>query len=125
MPVSIFRSVRRRLDPTGIFAFSTERTRFAPYRLKKSGRFAHSPNYIYRLAKENGLTVLSRDRIGVRLEHHQWVNGDLFLIGGTSHGEKQSRLKIYLKERIGRFLKTNGWDMVSQKMSDQIDLSIV
>jgi predicted TPR repeat methyltransferase len=112
MPVSIFRLVRQRLETTGIFAFSTERTRFAPFRLKKNGRFAHSPNYIYRLAKENGLTVLSRDRIGLRLEHHQWVNGDLFLIGGTSHGKKQSRLKRTLKERIGRFLKTNGCYMV-------------
>jgi hypothetical protein len=77
--------------------------------IEKNGRFAHSPNYIYRLTKENGLTVLSRDRIGLHLEHHQWVNGDLFLIGGTSHGEKQSRLKIHLKERIRNVLQTTGW----------------
>jgi predicted TPR repeat methyltransferase len=106
---SVFRLVRQRLDSTGIFAFSTERTRFAPFRLKKNGRLAHSPNYIYRLAKENGLIVLSRDRIGLRLEHHQWVNGDLFLIGGSSHGEKQSRHRPHLKERIRHFLKTTGW----------------
>jgi predicted TPR repeat methyltransferase len=86
---STFRLVQRRLNPAGIFAFSTERTRGDAYRLIKSGRFAHSAKYIGRLAKENGLTVLSRVNIDLRLEHHQWVKGDLFLLGKHSHEEKQ------------------------------------
>jgi len=40
---SVFRLARQRLDPTGIFAFSTERTRFAPFRLKKTGDLSTRP----------------------------------------------------------------------------------
>jgi predicted TPR repeat methyltransferase len=101
---SVFRSVQQRLDPDGIFAFSTERARFAAYRLKKSGRFAHSPNYIYRLADKHGFSVLYRDTIKLRLEHHQWQKGDFFVLGGTSPMKKKTTPTPRAWKRFGRFL---------------------
>jgi predicted TPR repeat methyltransferase len=95
------------LDSAGIFAFSTEGARFTDYRLKKNGRFAHSPKYIVRIAKKNGLTVLARDKIKLRLEHHQWVKGDLFLLGGMSLRQKQGPRSQGTWKRFGRFLFTD------------------
>ncbi len=77
----VFRLVDQRLTNTGTFAFSIERTPWGPYRLRKSGRFAHSVAYIRRLAEANRLAITTRDKIGLRIEHHHWVNGDLFLLG--------------------------------------------
>ena len=37
--------------------------------------------YIRRLAEANRLAITTRDKIGLRIEHHHWVNGDLFLLG--------------------------------------------
>ena len=106
---SVFRLVQKRLEPNGIFAFSTERARSTPYRLRKSGRFAHSPDYIDRLAARNRLQILSRDRIGLRMEQHRWVNGDLFLLGGPSVRVRRSRRMHRLWKRIGRLSLPGGW----------------
>jgi predicted TPR repeat methyltransferase len=106
---SVFRLVQQRLKPAGIFAFSIERTRGHAYRLKKSGRFAHSAKYIRRLAKENGITVLSKDRIDLRLEHHQWVKGDLILLGKHSHEENQCFYRKPMWGQFKRLILTRGW----------------
>jgi predicted TPR repeat methyltransferase len=104
----VFQLVGKRLDQAGIFAFSTERTRMAPYRLRKSGRFAHSSKYICRLAEENDLVVLSTDRIGLRLEHHQWLNGNLFIVGEKSYGKRRLHpLKSWWRQ-IGRRIFNGG-----------------
>ena len=76
----VFRLVDQRLTDTGIFALSIERTTWGPYRLTKSGRFAHSVDYIRRLAEANRLVIMTRDKLGLRMEHHRWINGDLFLL---------------------------------------------
>lgn len=53
----IFAAARERLAPGGLFAFTVERGEAADWRVRASLRFAHSEDYIRRLAAATGLEV--------------------------------------------------------------------
>lgn len=106
----VFHLVRQRLNGSGIFAFSTERTASGLYRLRRSGRFAHAPDYIRRLAQKNHFGVLTTRHMGIRLEHDRWVNGDVFLMGRPSSGENIDRGLSRLRQRILPRRRTGGAD---------------
>lgn len=65
---------------SGIFCFSTETGTCATYSLRPSGRFAHSPEYIFRLAKEHGWAVELQQSTDLRLEKGGWVQGNLWIM---------------------------------------------
>lgn len=48
------------------------------YVLRKTGRFAHSPAYIQRLAKDHGFIVKASESIGLRKEEGRWIKGELY-----------------------------------------------
>ncbi len=54
----LFAKVRDRLERGGMFAFSVERLDEGTYVLQASTRYAHSEEYILRLARDNGFQVI-------------------------------------------------------------------
>lgn len=76
----MFAGLRRCLAPGGLFAFSIERCRSAPYQLRASGRYAQSADYIHRLAPLHSFTVEIEDPITVRKEQDAPVDGALFVL---------------------------------------------
>jgi predicted TPR repeat methyltransferase len=74
-------SIHRVLRPGGLFAFSAEsaeplrETHSAGYRLGVMGRYAHSADYLRRLAAENAFDVSLMRDIRIRSEHRRPVHG--------------------------------------------------
>ncbi|HEY6923574.1 MAG TPA: methyltransferase [Steroidobacteraceae bacterium] len=74
-------AVRRALRPGGLFAFSAEAGEALPephsegYRLGLMGRYAHSADYLRKLAAESGFDVILMRATRIRSEHRRPVHG--------------------------------------------------
>lgn len=77
----IFAAVSRSAAPGAYFVFSIERAgEEEDYRLRGSGRYAHSPGYIKLLADQHAFSLeVCRDH-GIRKEKQQWIAGNLFVL---------------------------------------------
>lgn len=75
-----FQLLRHHARPDVLFCFSTETAEGNAYRLQRTGRFAHSPNYIQQLARVTGWQVAARDHTLLRKEKGAWVKGDLWFL---------------------------------------------
>jgi len=81
-----------RIPAAGYFAFSVETldeefsekdyaaARDVGYRLRRSGRYAHSPAYVRALAEKHGFTVKHEEEVTVRTEQTTPVEGLIFLL---------------------------------------------
>jgi predicted TPR repeat methyltransferase len=77
----IFRGVARALEPQGLFAFSVEALpEGGGYRLQPSGRYAHSLDYLRRLAAGSGLRVRETRAVEIRREAGGFAGGHLLLL---------------------------------------------
>ena len=76
---NIFSLLAASMRPDGLFLFSTELWSGDGYKLRSTGRFAHSSDYVAAVALASGWRVLERRRQGLRQEQGQWVEGDLWL----------------------------------------------
>lgn len=78
----VFDAVSAALAPGGVFGFSIEATEDkAGYRLKPTGRYAHSLDYLYRLAARTGLEKRGLQRCRIRREGRGYAEGWLALFG--------------------------------------------
>jgi predicted TPR repeat methyltransferase len=71
----IIARVRAVLAPRGLFAFTVEAVDDGDYRLRQTRRYAHSPDYVRRVAEQAGFELLSLDRTALRSENQQDVDG--------------------------------------------------
>jgi len=78
-----FALIREKLSPHGCLAFSIEEDAKGSFRLRRSGRFAHSREYITRLANTNGFTIETERPVPVRMENNRWVGGVLFVMAAA------------------------------------------
>lgn len=76
----IFNLCSTTIKVDGIFAFTVEQLGQANYQLQKTGRFAHSAEYIQTLAKKYNLVIVSQQNIVLRMQHNQPILGWLFLL---------------------------------------------
>ncbi len=67
------------LRPGGYFAFSTETCPGEGYRIRGSGRHAHSQHYIQALAASSGFTAIDHSDCDLRLEYGKPVAGTVYL----------------------------------------------
>ena len=74
-------AVRSRLSAGGLLVFSVEVHAGAGYALRASGRYAHSRDYIERLAAELGFAVVSCESVILRNEGDHPVAGLVFVLG--------------------------------------------
>ena len=85
--LEIFRAVSAVARPSALFCFSTETLDAAGYKLKQTGRFAYSHDYIHSVAAATGWTVLAEEETRLRKERGEWIDGDLWILKLT--GTKQ------------------------------------
>jgi predicted TPR repeat methyltransferase len=81
----LFAAVHKALTSNGLFAFTIE---VAPetvktYSLQTSIRYAHSPPYIQELAAQNHLSIVTQNKITLRLQHNKPLEGMLFVVTGV------------------------------------------
>jgi predicted TPR repeat methyltransferase len=69
------KTIRQVLRPGGLFAFSAEATTTDGYRLGVMGRYAHSADYLRRLACENDFDIELLRATRIRFEHRRPVPG--------------------------------------------------
>jgi predicted TPR repeat methyltransferase len=78
----IFATLATGLAPQGRFLFSSELMEEGEgYRLRPSGRYAHSFSYIKATAARYGFRIISTQSANIRKEKGKWILGELFLIG--------------------------------------------
>ncbi|MYM21762.1 tetratricopeptide repeat protein [Duganella sp. FT135W] len=76
----VFRAVHAALRPGGRFCFSVEAGDDADYVLRPSNRYAHTPDYLQRLAAATGFTVLASQAIEARQENGSPIAGHALLL---------------------------------------------
>ncbi len=76
----LFRSVKKYAEAGAYFTFSTEAAEESGYVLRKTGRYAHSSNYIKEVAADAGFSVLTLRRENLRRQRGNWIPGDLVVL---------------------------------------------
>jgi predicted TPR repeat methyltransferase len=76
----LFGQVRRTLVPGGWFCFSVEASMDAGFALRPSNRYAHSLDYVRRLASAAGFTVCAEETADLRTENGAPVAGYLLVL---------------------------------------------
>ena len=83
---AVFEAVSAALAPGGVFGFSVESTDDkSGYRLKPTGRYAHSLDYLDALAARAGLQRRRLERCRIRREGSGYAEGWLALFGKKPH----------------------------------------
>ena len=72
----LFSNISKASNQKGIFVFSTELVQEVDYSLTTQGRYAHSENYIRKLAQQNKFNILNIVNTAIRTE----IAGQLFVI---------------------------------------------
>ena len=65
---------------TGKLVFSTEHLDGEGYILEESGRYSHSKKYIEGLSEEFGFKLIEFQRVFLRKDGNQTINGGLYLL---------------------------------------------
>lgn len=76
----VFQLLRKHARHDVVFCFSTETVSGKGLQLQKTGRFAHSPDYIEQLAAATGWSILKRASSSLRKEKDGWIEGDLWVL---------------------------------------------
>ncbi len=76
----VFRAVHAALRPGGRFCFSVEAGDSADYVLRPSNRYAHTEDYLRRLAGETGFSVLATQALDARQENGAPIAAHAFLL---------------------------------------------
>lgn len=74
-----FRLLAPALNVGGLLLFSVESCP-AGYCLRRSGRYAHAPDYIARLLADWGLALVHCQATGIRQERGEWIPGELYIV---------------------------------------------
>ena len=85
----VFSQVASHAQPGALFAFSCEASSAPTYELKESGRYGHQPDYILKLAKEQGFQSCQLKEAPIRKEEGKWLQGTLFLLQKRSERPEQ------------------------------------
>lgn len=77
---TIFISLYQIAKPDTFFCFSTEKSSGDTFKLRNTGRFAHSLSYIERLSRDTGWEILHHFDINLRKEKGKWIKGMLYFL---------------------------------------------
>lgn len=77
---SIFQKCFHVIKEKGLFLFSVEESNSTNFKLKKTGRFGHSPDYIQDLSQKTGWTLRDQHLSNLRQENGKWITGNLFIL---------------------------------------------
>ena len=74
----IFKVLKKRNNKPGYLVFSTEHFEGYGYKLEKSGRYAHSKDYILSLCEEFNYSIKNFKKIPLRKENNLYISGALY-----------------------------------------------
>jgi len=76
-----FKAVRNVMAAQGLLAFSIEKEEgTASFHLHPNGRYTHAPEYILKLAEEEGYVLVKQENIVVRMENYLPVHGLIYIL---------------------------------------------
>ena len=75
----IFKTVRQCCNKNALFIFSIETQKGDDYSLLKSARYAHSDNYILKIASD-GFKLIESQELNLRKEKEGWIDGKIFIL---------------------------------------------
>ena len=76
----LFCDLRRMTPIKTYFIFCTEKYDGSDFCLNRSGRFAHSEQYVRGICGKHNIKIINHFQDKVRMEYGSWVDGDYFLI---------------------------------------------
>ena len=76
----LFAATAGRSMPDALFCFTTEQTENDEWILQPTGRYAHNPDYVKRVARENGWTEMLSGETTGRREGNSWIKETLFVL---------------------------------------------
>jgi len=77
---ALFESIRKKSAPGAVLVFSTESyDDHEDFIIRESGRIAHNSRYIHRLADSANIKIVAEQRLPLRKEHENWIEGDLYI----------------------------------------------
>ena len=79
-----FKLIAEATAPNGLFGFSVESIPGDSFALRDSGRFAHSEDYIKKLAAMNTFEILASEDTGIRIHKGAFVPGMMFVLRYSS-----------------------------------------
>ncbi len=77
----LFAAVGHCVTDDALFCLSSEETCEPEWELQFTGRYAHNPDHIARVAAKNGWDVLERFPANIRKENDSWIKGTIFVFG--------------------------------------------
>ena len=75
----IFKTVRNCCNKNALFIFSIETQKKDGYSLLQSARYAHSDNYILKIASD-GFKLIESQEVNLRKEKEGGINGKIFIL---------------------------------------------
>lgn len=87
--LAVFEAASRALRPAGLLAFSVEAANAEEgegYVLRRTGRYAHAQTYVNQLALRFGFESISTEEFCLRLDDHQPVMGEVYVLRRTECG---------------------------------------
>lgn len=72
---NVFIKAKKAAHTDTVFAFSAEVNENEEFSVRKSGRFAHSVNYIENTLLQSGWKLLFKEETGIRKERGEWIQG--------------------------------------------------
>ncbi|WP_348699347.1 tetratricopeptide repeat protein [Duganella fentianensis] len=87
---AVFRAIARALRAGGQFCFSVEAANRGDYTLQASNRYAHSLDYLLRLASASGLQVLASEQLTAREENGAPIQAFALLLQKSTSGSDLS-----------------------------------
>ena len=80
----LFAAIRKKAAPGALFVFSTERHEGNSFAVSdKTGRTAHSVNYIHSLTENFNFRIVEETRLPIRKENDIWIEGELYILKST------------------------------------------
>ena len=77
---SLFRNVKKHANNESLFMFSTEDIPGDGFFLQKTGRFAHSKNYILSTASSYGFQLEHFEKHNLRKHKNEWIVGGIYIL---------------------------------------------
>ena len=74
-----FQQFRNALAEKGLLIFTTENSDAGDVVLRNTGRFQHAPDYIERIAAQNGFQRISKESIALRKEDGEFIESNLYI----------------------------------------------
>ncbi|MDX2346896.1 MAG: tetratricopeptide repeat protein [Legionella sp.] len=77
---TLFKHIKKNIDASGLFIFSTEISKTCDWTLQKTARFAHHPDYIKTLAAQYNFNILQQTSLAARKQQDEDLLVNLYIL---------------------------------------------